>query len=56
MDYTGVNGYDLPLGICVLVAINLAFRLAAFACLEVHTFRHLNKIYGVFKKQFLMSF
>lgn len=56
MDYTGVHGYDLPLGICVLVALNLAFRLAAFVCLEIHTFRHLNKICRVFIKHYLMSF
>ena len=35
MDYTGVYGYDLPLGICVLVALNLAFRLAAFVCISL---------------------
>ena len=54
MDYAGVHGYDLVLGICVLIAINLAFRLGAFVCLEIHTFRHLNKIYSVFNKQFLI--
>ena len=44
MDYAGVHGYDVALGICVLVALNLGFRIAAFVCLEIHTFRHLNKI------------
>ena len=44
MQYTSVHGYDIPLGICVLVALNLALRIGAFVCLEFHSYRHLSKI------------
>ena len=44
MKYTKVSMIDIPVGISLLVAINLAWRIGAFICLEIHAYRHLNKI------------
>lgn len=47
MAYTGVRMRDIALGVCILVAMNVALRVGAFVCLEVHAYMHLNKIWGV---------
>lgn len=47
MAYTGVRMRDIALGVCTLVAMNVALRVGAFVCLEVHAYMHLNKIWGV---------
>ncbi|KAK8793159.1 hypothetical protein WA588_005098 [Blastocystis sp. NMH] len=44
MQYTKVAMRDIPLGISILVTINVVWRLAAFICLEIHAYRHLSKI------------
>ena len=44
MQYTKVAMRDIPLGISILVTINVVWRLAAFVCLEIHAYRHLSKI------------
>ena len=44
MQYTKVATRDIPLGISILVTINVVWRLAAFICLEIHAYRHLSKI------------
>ena len=47
MAYTGVRMRDIALGVCILVAMNVALRVGAFVCLEIHAYMHLNKIWGV---------
>ena len=44
MAYTKVSMADIPLGISILVTINIVWRLAALVCLEIHAYRHLSKI------------
>lgn len=44
MEYTGVSTSDIALSICILVALNVAFRIGAFICLEIHTYLHLSKL------------
>ncbi|KNB46494.1 hypothetical protein JH06_0100 [Blastocystis sp. subtype 4] len=44
MAYTKVSMADIPLGISILVTINIVWRVAALVCLEIHAYRHLSKI------------
>ena len=44
MEYTKVSMRDIALGISILVAINVGWRIGAFVCLEIHAYRHLSKI------------
>ena len=47
LAYTGVKTSDIALSICILVALNIGFRIGAFICLEIHTYLHLNKLWFV---------
>ena len=44
MEYTKVSTRDIALGISILIAINVGWRIGAFVCLEIHAYHHLSKI------------